>query len=443
MSEFPPVPLDNLIAPVPPASDEVQGGPTSVSPVESQSGPRKAALGFIFLAALMDIVAIGVIIPVLPRLVQQFAGGDTATAIRYVGVFSAVFALMQFIFAPILGGLSDRFGRRPVLLFSIFGLGFDYLIMANAPNMGWLFVGRVISGITAASFSTANAYIADITPPEKRAQSFGLMGAAFGIGFIIGPAVGGLLGEVSPRLPFWVAAGLALLNGVYGLFILPESLPKDRRSPFSLAKANPLGSFRLLASHPELLTLGVVTLLFYLSHQAIQTTAVLYTVFRYNWSTLAMGGFLAAIGLGNIIVQASVVRPFVARFKERGALYTGLVFMATGMFVFGWAPNGVSYCLGVPLFALSGLIQPGLQGMMTRRVGPNEQGRLQGANSGLMALAGLFGPIIFTQVFARCISGPRITAHPGVPYYLGSALLVIAIGVAVLTRRASPEVAAP
>ena len=305
----------------------------------------------------MDIVAIGIIIPVLPRLVQQFAGGNTATAIRYVGAVSAVFALMQFVFAPILGGLSDRFGRRPVLLTSIFGLGLDYLIMANAPNMAWLFAGRVISGITAASFSTANAYIADVTPPEKRAQSYGLMGAAFGIGFIIGPAAGGLLGQVNPRLPFWVAAGLALVNGLYGLLILPESLPKDRRSPFSLAKANPLGSFRLLASHPELLALGAVTLFFYLAHQALQTTTVLYTVYRYNWPTLAMGGFLAAIGVGNIVVQAGVVRPFVARFKERGALYTGLVFMAAGMFIFGWAPNGVLYCLGVPLFALSGLIR--------------------------------------------------------------------------------------
>ena len=250
--------------------------------------------------------------------------------------------------------------------------------------------------------------------------------------------MGGVLGEISPRLPFWAAAGLALVNGLYGLFVLPESLPKDRRSPFSLAKANPLGSFRLLASHAELLALGGITLLFYLAHQALQTTTVLYTVYRYNWPTLAMGGFMAAIGLSNIVVQAGVVRPFVARFKERGALYTGLVFMTASMFVFGWAPNGVLYCLGVPLFALSGLIQPGLQGMMTRRVGPTEQGRLQGANSGLMALAGLFGPIIFTQVFARCITGPRVEAHPGVPYYLGGLLLVIAIGVAVFTRRVSP-----
>ncbi len=391
----------------------------------------------------MDILAIGLIIPVLPNLVKQLAHGDTAQAAHYVGTFGLVFGLMQFAFSPIMGALSDRFGRRPVLLISIFGLGVDYVIMALAPSIGWLFVGRTLSGITAASFSTANAYVADITPPEDRAKSFGLLGAAFGIGFVVGPAMGGLLGGIDMRLPFWVSAGLALANGIYGLFVLPESLPKERRSPLSLSKASPVGSFTLLRSHPELLGLAAVLFLYYLAHQVLQSTFVLYTGYRYGWGPSMVGLNLMGVGVGSIIVQALVVGPFVRRFGERGALYTGLVAGIVGFIIYGSATTGLAFWLGLPIFSLMGLVQPGYQGIMTRRVGPSEQGRLQGANSGLMALAGIAGPVLFTSVFAWSIG--RETAHApvgfglglGAAVYLAAAFLVGAWALAVAGARSA------
>jgi MFS transporter, DHA1 family, tetracycline resistance protein len=418
------------------AEPAVQGRPFS-------GGRHKAALGFIFATALMDILAIGMVIPVLPQLVKQFAQGDAGHAADYVGVFGAVFALMQFIFSPVQGALSDHFGRRPVLLASIFGLGADYVLMALAPNVAWLLVGRTISGITAASFSTANAYIADITPPKDRAASFGLMGAAFGIGFIIGPALGGVLGQVNPRLPFWAAAGLALVNGLYGLFILPESLPPDRRAPFKLANANPIGSLKLLTSYPGLLQLACVVFLYFLGFQPLQSVTVLYTNFRYGWTPGAMGLFMAGVGLGSIVVQGRIVKPVVNRYKERGALYIGLLAGAVGMFLYGWAPTGLWFWAGLPVYAFVGLVQPGVQGMMTRRIRPDEQGRLQGANASIMATTGLIGPILATQIFHQLTTSGRHPLLAGAPYYLSVVLFLAALGVAVATRRADGEAAAP
>jgi MFS transporter, DHA1 family, tetracycline resistance protein len=397
--------------------------------------PRKAALGFIFAAAVMDIVALGIVIPVLPQLVRQFTHGDTAHAAQYFGWFGFIFGLMQFVGSPIIGSLSDRFGRRPILLVSIFGLGFDYLLMANAPTIGWLFVGRMISGLTAASFSTANAYIADITPPEQRAKSFGMMGAAFGVGFTFGPALGGFLGHIDLRLPFWVAAGLALANGLYGLFVLPESLPKDRRAAFNPAKANPVGSFVLLRSHPQLLGLASVLFLYYLSHQVLQSTFVLYTTERYHWGPQMMGFNLMGVGIGNILVQSLVVGPFVRRFGERGALYTGLACGALGFLIYATATTSLQFWLGLPVFAFIGLVQPGYQGLMTRRVGPTEQGRLQGANSGLMAIAGIVGPLLFTGVFAWSIHSRGLFLGEGTAVYLASAFMVLGLIVAVVVTR--------
>jgi MFS transporter, DHA1 family, tetracycline resistance protein len=420
----------------PPVEPQAHGRPLS-------GGRHKAAVGFIFATALMDILAIGMVIPVLPQLIKGFTGGDAGHAADYVGVFGAVFALMQFIFSPVQGALSDHFGRRPVLLTSVFGLGFDYVLMALAPNVGWLFVGRTISGITAASFSTANAYIADITPPKDRAASFGLMGAAFGIGFIIGPALGGVLGSISPRLPFWAAAGLALLNGLYGLFILPESLPPERRAPFRLANANPIGSLRLLLAYPGLLQLGAVMFLYFLAFQPLQSVTVLYTNFRYGWTPNAMGLFLGGVGLANIIVQGRIVRPAVKRFKERGALYIGLLLGGIGMFVYGWAPSGYWFWAGLPIYAFVGLVQPGVQGMMTRRIRPDEQGRLQGANSSIMAMTGLIGPVLATQIFHRLTASGRFPLLAGAPYYLSFVLFLAALGVALATRKADGDATAP
>ena len=430
-----------------PLADPLQPPPDLTSPPDGLTPPRaqgvapspphrrRAALGFIFVTALIDIMAIGVIIPVLPKLVQSFTHGDAGRAAQVYGVFGATFALMQFVCSPFQGALSDRFGRRPVLLVSIFGLGLDYILMALAPNLAWLFVGRIISGMTAASFSTANAYIADVTPPDKRAGAFGLLGTAFGVGFILGPLLGGMLGQYDPRWPFWAAAALALTNGLYGLFVLPESLPKDRRAPFVLKNANPLGSMRLYGSHRDLTTLAGVLFLFYLAHQVLQSSMVLYTTHRYGWTAATVGLSLAITGLGSIIVQSFVIRPFVRRFKERGALYFGLFCGSLGMAWYGTAPNGWLYWGGAPVFALMGLVGPGINGLMSRRVSPTEQGRLQGANAGLMAGAGLIGPILFTEVFAWSIrQRPEL---PGLALYLSSAFIAGALLLAWRTPRSA------
>ncbi len=400
---------------------------------------RPAALGFIFAACLMDVIALGIVIPVLPKLIQQMAGGSTAGALHYVGIFSTAWALMQFFASPIIGSLSDRFGRRPVLLISIFGLGFDYLIMGAAPTLAWLFVGRLISGVTAASFSTASAYIADISPPEKRAENFGLVGSAFGVGFVLGPAIGGLVGHFSPRLPFWVAAGLALLNGLYGLFVLPESLPKERRSAFSWRRANPVGSLQLLASQPGLIGLATVFFLFMLGQQALNTIFVLYTSYRYGWDPAQLGLYLGATGFGSILVQSVVVKPVVKASGERGSMLIGLGCGAVGFLIFGLAPSGVIFWLGLPVFALTGLVQPAAQSLMSNRVPATEQGRLQGANSGIMSITGLIGPALYTTVFAWAISGAAPVHQPGLGILLAAALVLTACALAV--RFAKPAAA--
>jgi DHA1 family tetracycline resistance protein-like MFS transporter len=422
---------------------DAPGDPASLQP-SPKSGPRKAAVAFIFATALMDITAIGIVIPVLPTLVKQFNHGNTAAAAGYVGLFGLIFAAMQLIFSPVIGALSDRFGRRPVLLISIFGLGFDYLLMGVAPNIGWLFVGRLISGITAASFSTAQAYIADVSPPDKRAANFGLMGAAFGVGFILGPTIAAVLAPLGPRAPFFAAAGLALINGLYGFFILPESLPKDQRAPFEVKNANPFGSLRLYASRPQLMGLAWVLFLFYLAQQVLQSTFVLYTSYRYGWGVSTIGISLALTGAASIVTQMFVVKPFVARFGERGALMTGLCCGALGFLVYGSAAHAWQYWLGVPVFAGSGLIGPGMQGMMTRRVGPKEQGRLQGANSGVLAIAGLIGPILFTQVFAWSIRGAKPGGGlPGLAIWVAGAFLTLALLVTLSQPKAETLTAAP
>ena len=259
---------------------------------------------FIFITLVLDMLALGMIVPVLPKLVEDFVHGDTARAAYIVGVFGAVWALMQFVFSPVLGALSDHYGRRPVVLLSNFGLGLDYIVMALAPTVWWLFVGRVISGITSASFSTASAYIADVTPPEKRAGAFGMLSAAFGLGFVLGPALGGVLGEIDPRLPFWVAAGLSLLNAMYGLFVLPESLAHDHRSIFKWQRANPIGSLTLLRSNFELLALAVVMFISYIAHEALPTTFVLYAMYRYHWNARMIGLAIATVGVCSALVGA-------------------------------------------------------------------------------------------------------------------------------------------
>lgn len=404
----------------------------------SEPPPRRAALAFIFATLLLDVLSLGIIIPVLPPLVKAFLGGDTGRASEVYGTFGTVWALMQFVFAPVLGALSDRFGRRPVLLLSCLGLGLDYLFMAMAPTLAWLFAGRVVSGITAASFGTANAYVADVTPPEKRAGSYGMMGAAFGLGFVLGPALGGFLGGVSPRLPFWVAGGLSLVNFLYGLLVLPESLPPERRAGFSWARANPVGSFGLLRSHPELLGLAGVSFLNQLAHQSLPSVFVLYAGYRYAWSAERVGALLALVGICSIIVQTRLVRPFVARVGERRALVTGLLFGAAGFALYGLARTEWLFWSAVPVFAFIGFYGPASTALMTRRVGPSEQGRLQGANGSISGVAGVLGPGLFTMTFAWFIGSGRGWNLPGAPFVLAGLLLVLAMPLAWWVTRPAP-----
>ena len=410
-------------------------------PTSPPDARRAAALVFIFITVVLDVLALGIIVPVLPGLVRDFLGGDTARGAEIYGAFGTVWAAMQFGFAPVLGALSDRFGRRPVILLSNFGLGLDYVLMALAPNLGWLFAGRVISGITAASFPTAGAYIADVTPPEKRAAGYGMLGAAFGIGFVLGPALGGVLGNINPRLPFWTAAALSLANACYGLFVLPESLPPERRAAFSWRKANPVAALDLLRSHRELLGLAASNTLSFLAHEVYPSVYVIYAGYRFGWSTQTMGLALAAAGVCGALVQGGLVKPAVASLGERGAVFVGLGFGVLGFALYGLAWNGTMFLLAVPLAALWGLGGPPQQSMMSRRVSASEQGRLQGANSSLRGITGMVGPVLFTAIFAAFIPGGRMARAgwrvPGAPFYLSSLLVLGALIVAwaVTTRR--------
>ena len=404
--------------------------------MKDRSPASRAALAFIFVTVVLDVLALGVIIPVLPRLVEGFVSGDTARAAKIYGLFGGVWALMQFFFSPLLGAMSDRFGRRPVILFSNFGLGFDYILMALAPSLWWLFAGRVISGITGASVTTAWAYIADVTPPEKRAAGYGLIGSAFGLGFVLGPAAGGILGGINPRLPFWVAAVLTLANAMYGLFVLPESLPRDKRAGFRLSRANPLGALQLLRSRPRLMGLASLNFLYWIAHHSLTSVFVLYAGYRYGWGAKTVGLTLAFVGIASVIVQGGLVRPFVKRFGERAGIITGLVFGSIGFAIYGLAPTAHAFWAGIPVFALMGLFGPSLQGLMTQRVGPSEQGRLQGANTSVMGITGVFAPSMFALVFSSFI-GPRANLHlPGAPFLLAAALL--AAGVLIAYRVARP-----
>jgi DHA1 family tetracycline resistance protein-like MFS transporter len=389
--------------------------------------PRQAAFVFILVTVLLDMLALGMIVPILPRLVIDFVDGNHALAADVYGWFGSVWALMQFLFSPVQGSLSDRFGRRPVILASNIGLGLDYILMALAPSLVWLFVGRVISGMTAASFSVANAYIADVTPPELRAARYGMIGAAFGAGFIIGPALGGLLGSDDPRLPFWVAAGFSLVNAAYGVFVLPESLPLSKRAPFSWRRANPLGSLTLLRSHRELFGLASASFLNSLAHAALPSVTVLYMTFRYGWDARMIGFSMTFIGACALVVQGGLIGRFVAHFGDRAALITGLAFGVAGFAAFGLAWTGTLFWIGIPILALWGLGGAAIQALMTKRVSAHEQGQLQGANASLMGIANMIGPIFFTVTYARAITssfGPWLS---GAPFLLAAAFLTAAM----------------
>jgi MFS transporter, DHA1 family, tetracycline resistance protein len=364
---------------------------------------------------------------VLPHLIQDFVAGNAATAAEYIGLFGTSWAIMQFFASPIIGALSDRFGRRPVILLSNLGLGLDYIVMALAPGLWWLLLGRLISGITSASIASSYAYVADISTPDKRAGGFGLLGAAFGLGFVLGPALGGVLADIAPRLPFWVAAGMSLTNFLYGLFVLPESLAPDKRMAFAWRRANPVGSLKLLRRHRELLGIAGVYLLSNLAHASLPSVFVIATAYRYGWSASYVGYVLAVVGICSMIVQGGLVQPIVARIGEARTLLLSLSAGAVAFAVYGLAPIGLLFFIGIPIMSIWGMTGPASQGLMSRLVGVDEQGQLQGASASLRSITDIVGPTLFSITFANFIR-PGTPLHlPGAPFLLAALLLLAAL----------------
>ncbi len=409
-------------------------GSIEATPPGNSGAP--ASFRFIYATAVLNALSFGLMIPVLPNLIKSFVGGDTASAASWQALFGVTWGVMQFITGPVLGMLSDRYGRRPVLLISIFGLGADFLVMAFAPSLWWLLVGRVLNGMTAASFSTANAYVADVTAPEHRAKAFGMMASAFSIGFLGGPLMGGFLAGINLRLPFMAAAGLCLINGLYGLFVLPESLAPTRRlTTFNWRKANPVGSLRLLGSHQALLGLAGVNFMYLLAQSVLPNIFVLYTTYRYHWSLPFLGATFLITGVLGVFVSAVLVGPVVGRIGERGAVLAGALFGAAAFAIYALAPTGAAYVVGMPVFALMGLMAPGVQGLMSRRVPPNEQGQLQGANQSLQGVTSILGPLIFPLTFAWALRHDASLHMPGLAILIAAALMVIAFLIALRVAR--------
>lgn len=398
-----------------------------------------ASLTFIFITILIDVIGLGIIIPVIPSLIEDLAGAGLSEASRIGGWLLFSYAIMQFIFAPVLGELSDKFGRRPVLLISLFGLGIDYLFHAWAPTIGWLFVGRIIAGISGASFTVATAYVADISTPEKKAQNFGMIGAAFGLGFIIGPVIGGVFSQWGIRVPFLVAAGLSFLNFIYGFLILPESLSKENRRPFEWLRANPVGSLLHLKQYPLVIGLIIAFFFAYLAGYAVQGTWSFYTMFRFDWDEQMVGYSLGVVGALVAIVQGGLIRIIVPRIGERNAIVMGFILWGLGLFLFGIASQGwmmfaflVPYCLG-------GIASPTIQGMISNQVPDNEQGELQGGLTGLISLSSIIGPVLMTNVFYFFSKDDAIIFLPGAPFFLGAIFILIGMFLAIVALRKLPQ----
>ena len=390
------------------------------------------ALVFIFITLLLDVTGLGIVIPVFPKLITQLIHGNLSQASHWSSLLTPAYALMQFVFSPVLGNLSDRYGRRPVLLFSLFGFGLDYILQGFAPSIGWLFVGRILAGITGASFTTATAYIADISPPEKRAQNFGLVGAAFGVGFILGPAIGGFLGQYGPRVPFFVAASLTMINFLYGFFILPESLAPENRRPFNWRRANPVGSLLLLVKYPVILGLVASLVLIYIAGFAVQGTWTYYTMEKFRWDEKTVGLSLAAIGLSFAIVQGGLSRVLIPKLGQQRSVYVGLVFSAIGFALFGFANQSWMMFAFMAVYALGGIAGPSIQGLISNQVPANEQGELQGALTSLTSTTSIFGPLIMNNLFYFFTSPMAPTYLPGAPFFLASVLIVVSV---LLARR--------
>ena len=386
---------------------------------------RSAAIGFIFITVLVDVIGWGLIIPVMPDLIAGMRHIPVNEASKSGGLLLFVYALMQFVCAPVLGNLSDQYGRRPVLLFSLFGFGVDYLFLAFAPSYGWLFVGRVISGITGASFTTASAYIADISMPENRAKNFGMIGAAFGLGFIIGPGIGGLLSNFGLRAPFYAAALLTLLNWLYGYFVLPESLSKENRRRFEWRRANPLGSLMHLKKFPAIGGLIVSITLVYLGGHAVQSNWNYFTIYRFGWTDKMVGLSLSVVGLLVAAVQAGLIRVITPKIGNERSIYMGLGLYALGMFLFAFATQSWMMFVFLIPYCLGGIAGPALQATISGHVPPNEQGELQGALTSLMSATSIIGPLLMTNLFAFFTAGATPFLFPGAPFLLGGLLMLL------------------
>lgn len=398
---------------------------------------RKAAIGFIFVTLFVDTMGFGIIIPVLPNLIAQLKSIPVNVASTYGGLLLTVFAIMQFFCAPIVGNLSDRYGRRPILLLSLFGFGIDYIILALAPSFGWLFVGRVIAGITGASFTTASAYIADLSSDETtRAKNFGMVGAAFGLGFIVGPSLGSLLAIWGVRAPFYGAAALCLINCLYGYFVLPESLSKENRRPFEWRRANPFGSLQFLIKHPEIGRLSFSFFLIYLAAQSVQSTWNYFTEFRFGWGPGMIGVSLSVVGVLIAGVQAGLTRVINPKIGNERSIYLGLCLYTLGLVLFAFATKGWMMFVFLVPYCLGGICGPSLQAVISKHIGPTQQGELQGALTSLMSLTTIFGPLMMNGVFAYFTSSKAPFYFPGIHFLIGAAcmLMSVLIAFAVLSR---------
>ncbi len=396
---------------------------------------RKPALSFIFITLLIDVIGFGIIIPVIPKLIMELTGGGMSDASVYGGWLMFAFAAMQFIFSPILGGLSDQFGRRPVILISLFGFGLDYILVALAPSIGWLFVGRIFAGITGASFTTASAYIADVSTPEKRAQNFGMIGAAFGLGFIIGPVIGGILGQYGARVPFYAAAGVTLLNWLYGYFVLPESLSKENRRPFDWKRANPIGSLMHLRKYPVISGLVISLVCIYVAAHAVQSTWSYFTMEKLKWDETMVGYSLGVVGILVSLVQGLLIRYTTPLFGPKKSVYIGLALYTLGLILFAFASQSwlmfvflVPYCLG-------GVAGPALQALMSNQVPANEQGELQGALTSLISVTSIVGPPLMTGLFAFYTKPTALVYFPGAPFLAGAVFMMVSLMMAMRTLK--------
>lgn len=404
------------------------------------SSEKKTGLGFIFITLLIDVIGIGIIIPVIPDLIKDLTGEGLSEAAKYSGWLTFAYAIMQFIFSPILGGLSDRYGRRPILLLSLLGLGFDYIFSAFAPGIGWLFVGRILAGISGASFTTATAYIADVSTPENRTQNFGLVGVAFGVGFIVGPMIGGITGDWwGPRAPFMVAAAFTLLNVLYGYFVVPESLAPENRRKFEWKRANPIGSLLHLKKYPVVAGLVVSMFLFFIAGHSVQSNWTFFTEYEFGWDSQMVGFSLAFVGVMVAIVQGGLIRIIIPKIGQKWALYIGLVLNGFGLLLFAFANQGwMMFAILIP-YALGGIAGPSLQGITSAQVPATEQGELQGALTSLMSVTSIIGPPLMNNLFSYFTDKNAPVELPGAPFILGALMIAGAVYLSVQTLRKYQE----